>query len=513
MASSDSPIRDNMPPAPQVVPRPTGSTVTDVADQEQMNSEELHSLLDATMTKSVTQAVYSAMGVMSDTLSHSISHALLAAQQASTHIAPNPTEHITGKASGRKATKKARHMDEKASKTLRTDRERPVKDNVVAPQQRATHRAKSVRSWKRAKAQVESSESDSEQEEAWSESDDEDSFNLGTLFPDHSAISMSGNEDEDGVEGFTLLDPQGEPLFDPDSLQHPRSTEWFPLDHVAKYIAARIRKPLDKVARNLICIAPIVDPKIAQFLGKTGWKAKKGLDFALRHCQDKILDVLGPSAKIFDMVETALAGGAPIDPLAIRGWIQRAICLLGNANVALATERRKAILIKIEPKLVALAITEPGPQAKGLLFGDSFVKELGTYVGTFTALDKAQANMKKVFSHRVFGGAGRYRGRLPGRSSRGSYRVSRGPFHPLHSSQFEEDPGRLVDPEAFPMADALMVSLLPSSLTSVTLVGGRLGHFIDAWRMLTSDTWVLQTVVGYAIEFVQTPSPPSTTGH
>ncbi|CAH2275615.1 Hypothetical predicted protein [Pelobates cultripes] len=180
MASNDSPIRDNIPPTPQVVPRPAGLTVTDVTDQEQLNSEELHSLLDATMTKSVTQAVYSAMGVMSDTLSHSISHALLAAQQASTHIAPNPTEHITGKASGRKATKKSRHMDEEASKTLRTDREHPVKDNVVAPQQRATHRAKSVRSWKRAKAQVESSD----------ESDDEDSFNLGTLFPDHSAISM-----------------------------------------------------------------------------------------------------------------------------------------------------------------------------------------------------------------------------------------------------------------------------------------------------------------------------------
>ncbi|CAH2225508.1 Hypothetical predicted protein [Pelobates cultripes] len=161
MASSDSPIRDNIPPAPQVVPRPAGLTVTDVTDQEQLNSEELHSLLDATMTKS-----------------------------ASTHIAPNPTEHITGKASGRKATKKSRHMDEEVSKTLRTDRERPVKDNVVAPQQRATHRAKSVRSWKRAKAQVESSKSDSEQEEAWCESDDEDSFNLGTLFPDHSAISM-----------------------------------------------------------------------------------------------------------------------------------------------------------------------------------------------------------------------------------------------------------------------------------------------------------------------------------
>ncbi|CAH2273711.1 Hypothetical predicted protein, partial [Pelobates cultripes] len=74
---------------------------------------------------------------------------------------------------------------EDASKKVQFDQEHPVKDDVVAPQYRATHRAKSVMSWKRSKALIESSDSESEQEEALSESDDEDSYNSGTFFPDH----------------------------------------------------------------------------------------------------------------------------------------------------------------------------------------------------------------------------------------------------------------------------------------------------------------------------------------
>ncbi|CAH2294204.1 Hypothetical predicted protein [Pelobates cultripes] len=170
----------------------------------------------------------------------------------------------------------------------------------------------------------------------------------------------------------------------------------------------------------MACATPDIDPKVAPFLGKTGWKAEKGLDYSLCHCQDKVLDTLGPSAKIFVPVETALTEGTPLDLLAIRGWAQRSICLIGNTNATLVTKRRKTILMKIEPKLVNMALTEPGPQAKGLLLGDNFVKELSTYVSTFTDLDKAQTNIKRVFSPRVFGGAGRHRGHLPGRSSSGS---------------------------------------------------------------------------------------------
>ncbi|CAH2283796.1 Hypothetical predicted protein [Pelobates cultripes] len=52
-----------------------------------------------------------------------------------------------------------------------------------------------------------------EQEKALSESDEEDSYNSNVYFPEH------GEDLKDGVDGSTLFDPQGEPLFDPDALQ------------------------------------------------------------------------------------------------------------------------------------------------------------------------------------------------------------------------------------------------------------------------------------------------------
>ncbi|CAH2276811.1 Hypothetical predicted protein, partial [Pelobates cultripes] len=48
-----------------------------------------------------------------------------------------------------------------------------------------------------------------------------------------------------------------------------------------------------------------------------------------------------------------------LDRAAISGWIQLIICLIGNANTEMATERRKAILLKIEPKLINMALNEP----------------------------------------------------------------------------------------------------------------------------------------------------------
>ncbi|CAH2300193.1 Hypothetical predicted protein [Pelobates cultripes] len=148
-------------------------TVMETA-QEQMDSEEFHSLLDAAMAKSVTQAIFTAIGAMSDNLSHSITNAMRSMQLPPNPMA-NPPESKPVAPSGRKAAKKSCHLDEYASKTLQTDRARPVTESVVGPQLRAPRRAKSVRKWKRAKALIESSDSESEQEEAQRESEEEDS--------------------------------------------------------------------------------------------------------------------------------------------------------------------------------------------------------------------------------------------------------------------------------------------------------------------------------------------------
>ncbi|XP_063289505.1 uncharacterized protein LOC134573649 [Pelobates fuscus] len=126
----------------------------------------------------------------------------------------------------------------------------------------------------------------------------------------------------------------------------------------------------------------------------------------MRNCQDKFLDTLGPVTKLYELLESAQSTGAPVDFEVAFGWLQRLICMIGNANTAMSTERRKAILLKIEPKLANMASNEPGASANGLLFGESFVKDLGSYVKTFTALDKAQSSIKRVFSPKVFGGAG-----------------------------------------------------------------------------------------------------------
>ncbi|CAH2301139.1 Hypothetical predicted protein [Pelobates cultripes] len=84
----------------------------------------------------------------------------------------------------------------------------------------------------------------------------------------------------------------------------------------------------------------------------------------------------------YELLESTKSGEAELDLDVAIGWIQRAICLIGNANMAVSAERRKAILLKIDLKLATMAISEPGPSAEGMLFGDNFVKDLGSYVKT-----------------------------------------------------------------------------------------------------------------------------------
>ncbi|KAJ1169157.1 hypothetical protein NDU88_001063 [Pleurodeles waltl] len=67
-------------------------------------------------------------------------------------------------------------------------------------------------------------------------------------------------------------------------------------------------------------------------------------------------------------------------------------------------ERRKGLLLKLDPKLANLAAKDPGAKADGLLFGDNFIKELSKYVTTFASIDKVQQSLKKVFNSRFLPG-------------------------------------------------------------------------------------------------------------
>lgn len=142
---------------------------------------------------------------------------------------------------------------------------------------------------------------------------------------------------------------------------------------------------------------------------------KRGIDQSWQVCQDKFLDAIRPMTKILDTAEEACVSGSLIDPGVLSAWTQQAICFTGNANCALSTERRRSLLIKVDSKLGDLVSSGVGAVAQGGLFGRPFVKELGKCVATFTSLNKAQANIKKVFHPRVFQGAGRGRGRSTNR--------------------------------------------------------------------------------------------------
>ncbi|XP_078541434.1 uncharacterized protein LOC144826820 [Lissotriton helveticus] len=232
----------------------------------------------------------------------------------------------------------------------------------------------------------------------------------------------------DAFASDPVLDSEGQPMFDPSSIRHPNSTEWFPTPHVGEYISSKLRLPLDKSVRaklksecpkpSLPChvtVTPSIDQPLLTFFSKFGKDPRRGVDKAWSTCQDKLLDVVGPLARVLDMAETTRLEGSDLDPEEISLWLQRSFCLLGNANAAIIHERRKGLLIKLDPKLANLATQDPGVKADGLLFGDSLVKDLSRYVSTFASLDKAQFSIKKVFAPRVFGRAGRGRNRSSGR--------------------------------------------------------------------------------------------------
>lgn len=307
-------------------------------------------------------------------------------------------------------------------------------------------------------------------------------------------------------------------MFDPEDIVHPRSSEWAPADKVTEYVALRIRKPLDKDARNClraecprpslegkVALTPEIDTRKATFLQKFMRDPKKGIDRSWRSCQDKLLVVLGPLTKILDMAEEAKTSGSIISPDSLSGWAQRAIVFLGNANCALSTERRRSLLIKVDPKLGDLADTEAGAIAQGGLFVEPFVKELGKFVNPFTSLDKAQSTIKRVFPGFSVGpveaGAARLAGApIPSNVDK-ALKEDNSRTNPVSETFIHHEAG---EAKAATSEELTLptVSLLPFSQLKI---GGRLAIFFQAWISVTGDSWVLQTIRGFHIEFMGTP--------
>ncbi|KAJ1130920.1 hypothetical protein NDU88_009264, partial [Pleurodeles waltl] len=245
----------------------------------------------------------------------------------------------------------------------------------------------------------------------------------------------------------------------PEDIVHPRSSLWLPPPEVADYVESHIRHSFDKDVRSRlrsecprpdfpykVTETPELDPTLVTFLKKSAEDLKKGIDRVCRGCQDKLLDVSGPLTKILELAFQAKESGEAINPDVLVVWAQRALCFLGNANCAISLERRRSVLMKLDPKLADLATSESGPVARGLLSGSPFIKELSKFVATYASLDMAQESIRRVLRP-LFRGAGRYRGRAFGRFNQqspqpGYCHQGRGGFQEYDSSSSTFYPSR-----------------------------------------------------------------------
>ncbi|KAJ1162896.1 hypothetical protein NDU88_003360 [Pleurodeles waltl] len=121
--------------------------------------------------------------------------------------------------------------------------------------------------------------------------------------------------------------------FNPEDIIHPRSADWAPAEGVADYLHDKLWKGFDKEVRNRlraecprpeipdkVAETPDIDPSMLTFLKKFAKDPKKGIDRAWRSCQDKLLDLAGPLAKILEMALRAKESGEPIDPHTLAEW-------------------------------------------------------------------------------------------------------------------------------------------------------------------------------------------------
>ncbi|KAJ1163213.1 hypothetical protein NDU88_003676 [Pleurodeles waltl] len=155
---------------------------------------------------------------------------------------------------------------------------------------------------------------------------DKSGDDIDTVFsPPPKKAKLSAQE---AGKPLIISDAEGVPMFNPKYIHHPNSTKWFPADHVGDYVASRLHMSLDKQTRaklrsecprpplpSKITSTPAIDPSLITFFTKFGKDPRKGVDKAWSTCQDKLLDVVGPLTRIFDLAEAAHLNNCTIDPV------------------------------------------------------------------------------------------------------------------------------------------------------------------------------------------------------
>lgn len=157
-------------------------------------------------------------------------------------------------------------------------------------------------------------------------------------------------------------------------------------------------------------------------------------------------------------------------------------------------------------------------KVKGKLVGDPFIAKLHKHAGSFSSLNKSESSMKRVFQQcGVFARPNDNKAAplawllhqalefLTLTRTSATPRPSRLPSHPHLSGQ--KFLRRRQGPLLFWWVH---LTLLPLQVTFLRAL------FLRTWHLITTDSWVLHTICGFAIDFttdlVQTRSPTAHLG-
>ena len=225
------------------------------------------------------------------------------------------------------------------------------------------------------------------------------------------AVSTQTAAKRPRLNAYTEADQQIETEELDDELASPAS-RWQASPELTDFIES-FRKPLQPFDRKAICrkyprpdveaaYTPALDNYLCSLVSGVKQADKDG-----RFLQDRVLDILGPMAFLYEHLNLILhqseegTSSITLSHEQVKGLFNatyNSMLLVGNASALLSKERRSLVLKKINSKgtLTSLA-AEEFPDAKKNLFGDGFEERLKARSETAKTLFQAANTGHKTF--------------------------------------------------------------------------------------------------------------------
>ena len=218
----------------------------------------------------------------------------------------------------------------------------------------------------------------------------------------------------------------------------------------------------------------------------------------------------GPIAMSYEMVWQAKENSQSLDLSTLLSCLTRSLQLLGNVNNHVSAKRRAQVLSIIGQKYASLSNESWETNGKEL-FGQLFEQRLKQRSETAKAISTATFVQRgKPFFPRGTpsakpwnrGGCSQLQEPSFSRPDLSSFQAIQGKgknnstLHPVNPSEPVRNP---------PAHSGMPVKLSVIPSVSKLPLGGRIAHFYQNWQNITNDPWVLETVVGYKIEFLESP--------